>query len=457
MKTAVIYACQSCGYQSVKWLGRCPDCQQWNSLVEEADLKDLQQDAAFPRFSQDVSLLHTVNIDGAARITVGIEEFDRILGGGIVPGSVVLIGGDPGIGKSTLLLQICDKVASGDTKVLYVSGEESVKQTKLRANRLGTVSKELYIVNETNIEIIKNHIEKLKPRILVIDSAQAIYSPQLASSPGSVSQVRQCANFLTILAKSSEMALFLIGHVTKEGALAGPRVLEHLVDTVLYFEGDRFTSFRILRAVKNRFGSTNEIGVFEMTANGLAAVANPSKLLLAERPRNISGSVVVVTIEGTRPLLVEMQALTSPASYGMPARRCTGIDYNKLSLLTAVLEKRLGFNLSIFDVFANIVGGLSISEPAIDLGLAVAIASSFKEKIADPDSVVIGEVGLGAEVRRVGYIKARVEEAEKLGFKRCILPESNLNELKIQAAGLNIDLFGVSSVEAALKTVFERR
>lgn len=459
MKTISIYVCQSCGYQSAKWLGRCPDCQQWNCLVEEAMQSQPQASQMLPAFArQEASLLHTVDVDENIRITTGIEEFDRILGGGVVPGSVILIGGDPGIGKSTLLLQACDKMASVDTKVLYVSGEESVKQTKLRANRLGTVSRELYIVNETNVETIKEHADKLKPKILVIDSIQVVYSAQSASSPGSVSQVRQCANFLTALAKTTETALFFIGHVTKEGALAGPRVLEHLVDTVLYFEGDRFASFRILRAVKNRFGSTNEIGVFQMSSTGLSVVENPSLLLLAERPKNIPGSVVVVTIEGTRPLLVEIQALTAPANFGMPTRRATGIDYNKLSLLIAVLEKRLGFNLGSFDVFANVVGGLKLSEPAIDLGLTVAIASSFKEKPAYADCVIIGEVGLAAEVRRVDQIQARVKEAQKLGFKRCVLPKSNLNELKaVSGSDKGMELIGVSSVEEALKAVFERR
>jgi DNA repair protein RadA/Sms len=453
MKTNSIYVCQSCGYQSAKWLGRCPDCEHWNTLVEEVSASQPQKNPMFTTFSQDVSLLHAIEADESIRIATGMEEFDRILGGGVVPGSVVLVGGDPGIGKSTLLLQACDKMSSADNRVLYVSGEESVKQTKLRANRLGTASRDLYIVNQTNVDVIREHIERIKPKVLVVDSIQVVYSSQLGSSPGSISQARHCAAFLTGLAKAGEMALFLIGHVTKEGMLAGPRALEHIVDAVLYFEGDRFTSFRILRAVKNRFGSTNEIGVFQMTANGLAPVPNPSQLLLAERPKHISGSVVVVTVEGTRPLLVEIQALASPANFGMPARRNTGIDPNKLSLLVAVLEKRLGFNLSSFDIFVNVVGGLKVTEPAIDLGIAVAIASSFKEKNACPDCAVVGEVGLGAEVRRVSHIQARVKEAEKLGFKRCILPKSNLNEV---GSGHKIELAGVSSVEEALKIAFQK-
>jgi len=445
MKTNTIYVCQACGYQSAKWLGRCPDCDKWNSMVEETDAVS----------SQDISLLHAVEVDEDIRVSTGINEFDRLLGGGAVAGSVILIGGDPGIGKSTLLLQACDRIASAKTKVLYISGEESVKQTKLRANRLGAVSKELYILNETNVEIIKSHIEKLKPNVVVIDSIQVLFTTSLTASPGSVSQVRQCAGILSALAKNNETALFLIGHVTKEGALAGPRVLEHLVDAVLYFEGDRFTPFRILRAIKNRFGSTNEIAVFQMASNGLSAVDNPSLLLLAERPKHTSGSVVVVTIEGTRPLLVEIQALTSPVAFGYPSRRSTGIDSNKLSLLIAVLEKRLGFNLSSFDVFTNIVGGLKISEPAVDLGLIVAIASSFKEKIVNPDCVVIGEVGLGAEVRRVNQIEARVNEAEKLGFKQCVLPKANLKDLTLNSSKSKMELCGVSSIEEALKIVFE--
>ncbi|OIO80591.1 MAG: DNA repair protein RadA [Candidatus Omnitrophica bacterium CG12_big_fil_rev_8_21_14_0_65_43_15] len=440
MKTSTIYVCQSCGYQSSKWLGRCPECEKWNSLVEETDSPVLA-------LSGEISLLNAVDADEAIRITTGIDEFDRILGGGIVPGSVTLIGGDPGIGKSTLLLQVCDRLSVSGKKVLYVSGEESAKQAKLRANRLGTASKELYILNQTNVELIKEHIDKLKPDILVVDSVQVVYSSQITSAPGSVSQVRHCAGFLNVVAKNNEIALFLIGHVTKDGSIAGPRVLEHLVDTVLYFEGDRFTSFRILRSIKNRFGSTNEIAIFEMLITGLSAVENPSLMLLSQRPKNISGSVVVASVEGTRPLLVEIQALTSPVNFGYPSRRSTGIDSNKMSLLIAVLEKRLGFNLSNFDVFTNVVGGLKITEPAVDLGVVAAIASSFKEKIVCPDCVVIGEVGLGAEVRRVNQIQIRVNEAEKLGFKKCVLPKANLKELK---AGAKIELAGAGDIQEAL-------
>ena len=440
MKTSTIYVCQSCGYQSSKWLGRCPECEKWNSLVEETDSPVLA-------LSGEISLLNAVDADEAIRITTGIDEFDRILGGGIVPGSVTLIGGDPGIGKSTLLLQVCDRLSVSGKKVLYVSGEESAKQTKLRANRFGTASKELYILNQTNVELIKEHIDKLKPDILVVDSVQVVYSSQITSAPGSVSQVRHCAGFLNVVAKNNEIALFLIGHVTKDGSIAGPRVLEHLVDTVLYFEGDRFTSFRILRSIKNRFGSTNEIAIFEMLITGLSAVENPSLMLLSQRPKNISGSVVVASVEGTRPLLVEIQALTSPVNFGYPSRRSTGIDSNKMSLLIAVLEKRLGFNLSNFDVFTNVVGGLKITEPAVDLGVVAAIASSFKEKIVCPDCVVIGEVGLGAEVRRVNQIQIRVNEAEKLGFKKCVLPKANLKELK---AGAKIELAGAGDIQEAL-------
>jgi len=440
MKISTIYVCQSCGYQSSKWLGRCPECEKWNSLVEETDSPVLA-------LSGEISLLNAVDADEAIRITTGIDEFDRILGGGIVPGSVTLIGGDPGIGKSTLLLQVCDRLSVSGKKVLYVSGEESAKQAKLRANRLGTASKELYILNQTNVELIKEHIDKLKPDILVVDSVQVVYSSQITSAPGSVSQVRHCAGFLNVVAKNNEIALFLIGHVTKDGSIAGPRVLEHLVDTVLYFEGDRFTSFRILRSIKNRFGSTNEIAIFEMLITGLSAVENPSLMLLSQRPKNISGSVVVASVEGTRPLLVEIQALTSPVNFGYPSRRSTGIDSNKMSLLIAVLEKRLGFNLSNFDVFTNVVGGLKITEPAVDLGVVAAIASSFKEKIVCPDCVVIGEVGLGAEVRRVNQIQIRVNEAEKLGFKKCVLPKANLKELK---AGAKIELAGAGDIQEAL-------
>ncbi len=453
MKTNTIYVCQACGYQAAKWLGRCPDCQQWNAFIEEADINP--QEAAFwqagnPLSAEPVSL-SSIDVGQSLRITTGVIEFDRILGGGIVQGSVVLIGGGPGIGKSTLLLQVCNKIASENYRVLYVTAEESVKQAKLRANRLGAASQYLYIVNETNVDAIKGYVDRLKPKVLIVDSIQAVYSPQVAQAPGGVSQLRQCANFLAGMVKSSEMALFIIGHVTKEGVLAGPRLLEHLVDTVLYFESEVWTAFRILRAVKNRFGPTNEIGIFEMSASGLSCVDNPSALFLSERPKDAWGSAVTAAISGTRPLLVEIQALTSVSKFGMPSRKCTGFDYNKLSLLIAVLEKRLGYNLGGFDVFVNVVGGIQIEEPAIDLAVIAAVASSFKEKAARHDCVLIGEVGLAAEVRRASQIQARVNEAERLGFKSCILPKSNLNELNESAGRFKIQLIGTSRVDEAIK------
>lgn len=453
MKTKTIYVCQGCGYQSAKWLGRCPDCNQWNTIQEEVSFREEQNR---PRIlpQQGPSPLHQVEVDEGIRIKTGITELDRILGGGIVPGSVVLIGGDPGIGKSTLLLQASERLSQGGNKILYVSGEESVRQTKLRANRLGTNSKNLYIVNETNLEFIKDYISKLRPKAVIIDSIQVIYTTQLPSSPGSVGQIRECAGQLSLLAKATDTCCLLIGHVTKEGVLAGPRLLEHLVDTVLYFEGDRFTSFKILRAVKNRFGATNEIGVFEMTGKGLAEILSPSSAFLAERPKQTQGSTVVATIEGSRPLLVEIQALVSQATFGMPSRRSTGLDYNKVSLLIAVLEKRVGLTLGNYDVFVNVAGGIKVLEPAVDLGVVVAIASSLKERSTSPHDVIFGEVGLGGEVRGVSHIQARLAEVSKLGFTRCVIPKNNI---KSQIEPVGLELVGVETVKEALDVTLERR
>jgi DNA repair protein RadA/Sms len=382
------------------------------------------------------------------RQPTGIKELDRILGGGVVEGSVILVGGEPGIGKSTLLLQTSSNFSRASGRVLYVSAEESIQQTKLRANRLGQIPENLYIVSESNVELIAGYIKEHSPVMVVIDSIQVMHSPRLGSSPGSVSQVRECANFLTSLAKANNIPVFLVGHVTKEGFLAGPRVLEHMVDTVLYFEGQRHTSFRILRAVKNRFGSTNEIGVFQMTSLGLEEVANPSQLLLSERPNNACGSVVVPCIEGTRPLLVEVQALASRSGLAMPRRWCVGLDYNRIAVMLAVLEKRVGLALGNQDIFINVVGGVKVQEPAIDLGIVTAIASSFKEVPAAQEDIILGEVGLSAEVRAITQPEPRILEAQRLGFKRCIIAKNNLKELKIKKG--QIELIGVETVKQAL-------
>ena len=452
-KIKTVFVCQQCGYQSAKWLGRCPDCDSWNTLVEEnrvaQDQRPLRQ---FSTPAPPQSLLDVEACDEIRQPT-RIKELDRILGGGLVAGSVVLVGGEPGIGKSTLLLQTSRKLAASSGTVLYLSGEESLRQTKLRASRLGEIPKDLYIVSETNVDLIAQYIKKFSPAMVVIDSIQVMYNPLLTSSPGSVSQVRECSSLLTSLAKASNIPIFLLGHVTKEGFLAGPRVLEHMVDTVLYFEGQRNTSFRILRAVKNRFGSTNEIGVFQMTGLGLVEVSNPSQLLLSERPKKATGSVVVSCIEGTRPLLVEIQALVSRSSLVMPRRWCSGLDYNRIALLIAVLEKRVGLSLSSQDIFVNVVGGVKIQEPAIDLGIAVAIASSLKEVPVDEEDVILGEIGLSAEVRAVTRPEPRILEAQRLGFKRCIIAKNNLKELKIKGP---IELVGVETVNQALEAALKR-
>lgn len=447
-KAKTAFVCQSCGFSSVKWLGKCPDCESWNSFVEEELSVCSQSHGSLPL--QEPVLLHQVKMASEERITVDIIELDRVLGGGIVRGSMVLIGGDPGIGKSTISLQLCRQLASKGKKILYVSGEESVQQTKMRADRLGTgLYDHLYIVNATDIDAIISFIKKFLPDVVIIDSIQVVYTPVLSSSAGSVGQVRQCASILTQLAKSTGIAVFLIGHVTKEGTLAGPRVLEHIVDTVLYFEGERFSNHRILRAVKNRFGSTNEIGVFEMGQRGLTQVSNPSEIFLAERPKEVSGSVVLPILEGTRPILVEIQALVTKANFGVTRRKAQGIDYNRLALLAAVLEKRLSLKLFDRDVFVNVVGGIKVDDPALDLAVCLSIGSSYLDKIIPFDTVVLGEVGLSSEVRSVTNVLLRVNEAAKLGFKRCILPRSNykacLNESRLK----NIELVSVDDLKGA--------
>jgi len=450
MKTKTVFSCQNCGYQSPKWLGRCPDCNNWNSFVEE--------DYAVPSgkskervalYKDEPVLLKDVEVRDTDRIKTQIAELDRVLGGGIVPGSVVLVGGDPGIGKSTISLQVSNQLTRQGRTVLYVSGEESVAQTKMRAKRLDqNETGKLYIVNQTDLSLIIEYIKKINPDTVIIDSVQVIFEPSISSSPGSVSQVRECAGILTQLAKTTNTSIFIIGHVTKEGTLAGPRVLEHIVDTVLYFEGDRFSVYRILRAVKNRFGSTNEIGVFEMGSEGLKEVNNPSEIFLSERPKDVSGSIVVSILEGSRPLLVEIQALVSKSSFGYARRRAQGFDYNRLSLLVAVLEKRIGLHLEAEDIFVNVAGGIKIEDPAADLGVAVAMASAFREQLAVPETVVLGEVGLAGEVRSISQVSLRINEAEKLGFKNCILPRNNYKYL--QQKKNKIELTPVSTLKEAL-------
>ena len=453
MKTKSIFSCASCGYQSAKWLGRCPDCNSWNSFNEEdyAVPSSVNKDRV-SLYKEGPVLLKDVVARDEDRLKTNIRELDRVLGGGIVKGSVVLIGGDPGVGKSTISLQVSNHLTKQGIGVLYVSGEESVVQTKLRAKRLGeSHSENLYIVNQTDLSLIVEYIKKLKPQVVIIDSIQVIFDSAISSSAGSVSQVRECAGILTQLAKTTGTSIFIIGHVTKEGTLAGPRVLEHIVDTVLYFEGDRFAIYRILRAVKNRFGSTNEIGVFEMGPQGLTEVKNPSEIFLSERPSNVSGSIVTSILEGTRPLLVEIQSLVSRSSFGYARRRAQGFDFNRLSLLVAVLEKRLGLALEAEDIFVNVAGGIKIEDPAADLAVCAVIASSFREQVVMPQAVVLGEVGLSGEIRSISQVLTRINEAEKLGFKHCILPKNSFKTLKLNKTDMEIIL--VSTLKEALDII----
>jgi len=450
MKIKTLFICQNCGAQFPAWMGKCSSCESWNTIVEE-NAEELPQGIHVPLSVRDEPvLLGDVLTKDEDRIKTGIDEFDQVLGGGIVAGSVTLIGGDPGIGKSTLSLQVGCVLSEKKHTVLYVSGEESVKQSKMRADRLDSHGKShIYIVNQIDLNIIIEHIQKLKPEVVIIDSIQVIFHPSISSSPGSVSQVRECSAVLTQLAKTQGIALFIIGHVTKEGMLAGPRVLEHVVDTVLYFEGERYSSYRVLRATKNRFGSTNEIGVFEMSANGLMEVSNPSEIFLSERPKGSSGSVVVPILEGTRPFLVEIQGLVSRASFGMVRQKAQGFDQNRLALLAAVLEKKIGLNLQDKDIFLNVVGGVKVNDPAADLGVVVAIATALLDKAVSADMVVLGEVGLASEIRSVSQISSRINEAQKLGFKRCIIPKNNLkgkNDLK----NIKIDIISAETVKEVL-------
>lgn len=440
-KTKTIFVCQNCGAQSPKWIGRCPDCNSWSSFVEErvSPDKSLRFEVGIPQ--EQPVLLSKVEIGKESRWETGIKELDRVLGGGVVVGSMVLLGGDPGIGKSTLSLQTSSNLSSKHT-VLYVSGEESTIQTKMRADRLNSATGDnFYIVNLTNLEGIFEAIKKTNAKVVIVDSIQVIYTSEVASSPGSVSQVRECANMLMKFAKQSGVSMFIIGHVTKEGTIAGPRVLEHIVDTVLYFEGDRFSNYRMLRAVKNRFGPTNEVGVFEMSGQGLIEVANPSEYFLSERTNNISGSVICATMEGTRPLLIEIQSLVCKAGFGLVRRKAQGIDFNRINLLVAVLEKRVGLKLEDKDVFVNIVGGINVSDPAADLAITTAITSSFYDKAILKDLIILGEVGLGGEIRSVTYLSWRLKEALKLGFKKAIIPEGNTKDAK-DTTDLKVFAFG---------------
>ena len=404
-----VFFCQNCGHEESKWLGQCPACREWNTFVEEK-VTSVKAGTVRDKKEAQIVALSSVETDEDERMMTEMAELDRVLGGGIVPGSLVLVGGDPGIGKSTLLLQVCQRLAAMNKKILYISGEESLKQIKLRANRMGDFSHTLFLLCETNLDMIRNVIEQQTPDMVVIDSIQTMYNEEVGSAPGSVSQVRESTNILMQLAKGLGISIFIVRHVTKEGTVAGPRVLEHMVDTVLYFEGDRHASYRILRAVKNRFGSTNEIGVFEMQKRGLVEVENPSEFMLSGRPEHASGSVVACAMEGTRPMLMEIQALVCKSSFGMPRRTAAGLDYNRVNLLMAVLEKRAGLPLSSYDAYVNIAGGIRMNEPAADLGIVMAIASSYKNKPVSEDAIVFGEVGLSGEVRAVTMPEQRVAE-----------------------------------------------
>ncbi|MGB8001802.1 MAG: DNA repair protein RadA [Anaerobacillus sp.] len=444
------FMCQDCGYESPKWMGKCPGCHQWNTMVEEFVPSDTDRRRFVTSNEGSTSKptsIRSIQKEMEPRIFTHITELDRVLGGGVVPGSLVLVGGDPGIGKSTLLLQTSSKLADQDHPVLYISGEESVKQTKIRADRLGVDAEKLFVLAETDLEYISNAIEEINPQLVIIDSIQTIFRSEVTSAPGSVSQVRECTSQLMRIAKTRGIAIFIVGHVTKEGSIAGPRLLEHMVDAVLYFEGERHHTFRILRGVKNRFGSTNEIGVFEMKEEGLEEVLNPSEIFLEERSSGAAGSTVVASMEGTRTVLVEIQALISPTSFGNPRRTATGIDHNRVSLLMAVLEKRVGLLLQNQDAYLNVAGGVRLDEPAIDLAIAVSIASSFRDKPTRPSDIVVGEIGLTGEIRRVSRIEQRVIEAAKLGFERAIIPKKNIGGWTFPEG---IQVIGVQTVDEAL-------
>lgn len=450
-KAKTVFVCGNCGYESAKWLGKCPACNEWNSFYEEkinnvavsSNNPSGKQKSATPRKLKEVE-----GID-ATRISTGIGELDRVLGGGLVKGSLVLVGGEPGIGKSTLILQICDKII-GEGKVLYVSGEESAEQVKIRADRLNINNDDIMFLGETDIDIIQEAILNTNPKLVIIDSIQTMYSEDITSAAGTVSQVREITARIMRICKENSITTIIIGHVTKDGNIAGPRVLEHMVDTVLYLEGERYFSYRMLRSVKNRFGSTNELGMFEMKNEGMVEITNPSSILISEREDNPTGSVVVASMEGTRPLLIELQALTSASVFGIPKRTANGFDYNRLAVLIAVLEKKAGLALGGQDVYLNVVSGIKIVEPAVDLGVILACSSSYKNVSIPKDVVAIGEVGLTGEVRAVNMIEKRIKEAEKLGFKKCIIPESNRKLLK---DNYKLDIIGVKNINEAIKNL----
>lgn len=449
-KAKSVYFCQECGYELSKWLGQCPACKAWNSIVEEAVVKT-QTGSGTVRKSLAVSepkVLKDIEITSDDRTGTGIKEFDRVLGGGIVKGSLVLVGGDPGIGKSTLLLQMCRHVSASGRHVLYISGEESLQQIKIRADRLGAFGKDLSLLCETNLNIIEETVLKYKPEIVIIDSIQTMFKEEAASAPGSVSQVRETTAVLMRLAKDNGISIFIVGHVTKEGVVAGPRVLEHMVDTVLYFEGERYASYRLLRAVKNRFGSTNEIGVFEMRHEGLREVENPSEYMLNGKPSGASGSVVTCAMEGSRPILVEIQALVSQTNFNMPKRTAAGTDYNRVNILMAVLEKRLGLSMGSCDAYVNVAGGMRLGEPAIDLAIVTALISSYSNKPISERTIIFGEVGLTGEVRAVNMAEQRIAEAAKLGFSTCVVPKVNLKGIKVSR---DIAVIGIESVRDVMK------
>lgn len=451
------FFCKECGYESAKWFGQCPACRAWNTAVEQpvAKAKAVKGvsglvTARTTGTAAKATKLSEISMEDKDRTATGIQELDRVLGGGIVDGSLVLVGGDPGIGKSTLLLQMCYQLAMKEKKVLYISGEESLKQIKLRADRIGEFTDSLLLLCETNLDIIEQTLKEMMPEVVVIDSIQTMYRDEVGSAPGSVAQVRESTAVLMQLAKGLNISIFIVGHVTKEGVVAGPRMLEHMVDTVLYFEGDRYASYRLLRGVKNRFGSTNEIGVFEMQETGLVEVPNPSEYMLSGKPEGASGSVVVCLLEGTRPLLVEVQALVCASNFGMARRTAAGTDYNRVNLLMAVLEKRAGMHLSGSDAYVNVAGGLKVNEPALDLGIVIALASSFKNRAIDDKTIIFGEVGLAGEVRAVSQAQQRVNEAIKLGFETCILPSVCLKNMKKTD---KIKLIGVTNVGEAINLI----
>lgn len=450
-KSKTIFVCNECGYESAKWLGKCPACNAWNSFYEEKLVKE--KDGSFisdkKTKSSKPTTLNSIEGKETTRTSTGVGELDRVLGGGLVKGSLVLLGGEPGIGKSTLILQICDKM-QGEGKVLYVSGEESAEQIKIRADRLNIKNDNILFLGETDIDLIADAIKETNPKLVIIDSIQTMYSDEITSAAGTVSQVREITARIMKICKQEAITTIIIGHVTKEGNIAGPRVLEHMVDTVLYLEGERYFSYRILRGVKNRFGSTNEVGMFEMQEKGMMEIKNPSSILISEREDNPPGSIIVASQEGTRPLLIELQALTTPTVFGLPRRTANGIDYNRLTVLMAVLEKRANMNLGSQDVYLNVVSGIKLQEPAIDLGIILAVASSFKGISIPKDLVAIGEVGLTGEIRAVNMIEKRLKEAEKLGFKKCIIPENNKKLLK---DNYKLDIIGVRNIQEALKII----